>query len=69
VAIIDYRGYQSLSDEQPNTIDSAARFFEPTLRAWNVPFHFLEEGREADGLRAAFAQARESTRPVAVLLT
>jgi sulfopyruvate decarboxylase TPP-binding subunit len=68
VAIIDYRGYQTLAANQPDEIDSAASLFEPTLCAWNVPYRFLQDGREADDLRNALAQAHELSRPVAVLL-
>lgn len=66
LSIIDYRGYQTLGTEDP---DSAAGFFEPTLRAWGVPYQFLEEGREAEVLRAARASANALERPVAVLMT
>jgi sulfopyruvate decarboxylase TPP-binding subunit len=68
VALIDYRGYHTLSHDQQDTVDSAASLFEPTLRAWNVSYHFLKDGRESDDLRAAFAQAHESSQPVALLL-
>ena len=66
LSIIDYRGYQTLGAEDP---DSAAVFFEPTLRAWGVPYQFLEEGREAEILREARATAEALRRPVAVLMT
>ena len=69
LAIINYRGRHTLKNNDPDTVDSAARLFEPTLRAWQVPYHFLEEGREGDILRGADKQAHELRRPVPVLMT
>ena len=66
VALLGYRGHHSLT--QPNS-DSAASFFEATLRAWNVPYQFLTEQNESNVFRAAFEQACAQRRPVAVLMT
>lgn len=66
VALLGYRGYHSLTKPNP---DSAARFFEPTLRAWGLPYRFLQDEREADVFQAAFQQAHASSRPVGVLMT
>ena len=66
VALIGYRGYRSLSSDSP---DTAGSFFEPTLRAWDVPYSFLEERNEAENFRLAFGKARRERRPVAVLMT
>jgi sulfopyruvate decarboxylase TPP-binding subunit len=65
LAMIGYRGYRSLSKEHP---DSAATFFEPTLRAWKLPYTILEEGRESEILEAAYREAGIRRGPVAVLI-
>ena len=69
LAILNYRGYASLKNGDPDAVDSAARLFEPTLRAWQVPYQFLEDGRERETIKAADAQARQLQRPVSVLMT
>jgi len=69
VALIDYRGYHTLSQSGSEPVDSAARLFEPTLRAWEVPYHFLEDGDEARILRSALEEARRLGKPVGVLMT
>ena len=66
LALIDYRGHQTLGREG---VDSAASFFEPTLRAWQIPYHFLEDEREAEILGYAYRQAHEKCGPVAALMT
>ena len=68
LAIMDYRGYHTLSQADSGAKDSAATFFEPTLQAWQVPYRFLEEGKEAEGIQMAFRQANQESRPVAVLI-
>ena len=66
LAIIDYRGHHTLSSE---AVDSAAKLFEPTLRAWEMPYRFLELNKEAEILTAALQEAHKLGRPVAVLMT
>ena len=66
LAIMDYRGHHTLGQKDG---DSAARWFEPTLRAWEMPYRFLEQDREAEILAAAQQKAHELRRPVAVLMT
>lgn len=68
VAIMDYRGFHSLAHSDPATRDSAATFFEPTMRAWHIPYEFLEEGEERTALLRAFEQAHQLHQPVAVLI-
>ena len=65
LTLLGYRGYRSLSTQN---VDSAARFFEPMLRAWGMLYWILEKQREAEVLHDAFTQARVSRRPVAVLM-
>ena len=69
LAIVNYRGYPTLGKSDPDAVDSAASLFEPTLHAWQVPYEFLEDGRESEILKAADKRARELRRPVAVLMT
>ena len=66
VAVIGYRGFRSLSSDAP---DTAGSIFEPTLRAWNGPYRFLEEHDELEIFRSASDQAQRERRPVAVLMT
>ena len=66
LALMDYRGHHTLPGPDA---DSAARFFEPTLRAWQLPYHFLEDNLEAQILSAAFKEACDLGRPVGVLIT
>lgn len=65
LAIIDYRGHQTLG--KPN-MDSAASFFEPTLRAWQIPYQFLKDEKESEIIRSAQREAYALERPVAVLM-
>ncbi len=67
LALIDYRGHHTLNAAN-DAVDSAARLFEPTLRAWGVPYHFLAEDREASVLKEARLEAQRIGGPVAVLM-
>ena len=64
--LIGYRGYGTLS--QPRK-DSAAVFFEPTLRAWDLPYDFLHSDADLNKVSTLWQQAQERSRPVALLLT
>lgn len=50
-------------------VDSAALATEPTLRAWGVPYSFLEPGDEVGCLRRGWEHAHAESCPVAVLVT
>ena len=65
VALMDYRGYKSLGREGA---DSAAIYFEPTLRAWGVPYFFLEEGDERQTIERAQRRANAIEGPVGVIM-
>jgi len=65
---IGYRGYKTLAPGSP-WVDSAARFLEPTLRAWEIPYEFLGSDEDLPKIEAALDLARERSRPVALLLT
>jgi sulfopyruvate decarboxylase subunit alpha len=66
VMIIGYRGYESM---QPGAdrIDTAATFFEPTLKAWNIPYHIMRSTAECFLISTAFSQAADASLPVAVI--
>ena len=67
LVLMDYRGYHTLKTN--DAVDSVASFFEPTLRAWGLPYRFLEDEKESEILIAASAEAQELGRPVAALMT
>ena len=64
VMLVGYRGWT----RHGLTPDSAARFTEPTLRAWNVPYYLVEHDGDADRISAAFSDASRSSGPVVVLV-
>jgi sulfopyruvate decarboxylase TPP-binding subunit len=67
LAVMDYRGHHTLGGPA-DAIDSAAAFFEPTLRAWQVPYHFLEDHEEVRIMADAKREAEKRGGPVAVLM-
>lgn len=67
VMLMGYRGYKTM-EPGAERVDTAAAFFEPTLRAWNIPYSILVGDQDLDQLAAAFAKARETSLPAAVLL-
>jgi hypothetical protein len=83
VCLITYRGYEGLRRQRsepgsrPWTIedfsradlDSAAIVMEPTLKAWNVPYDFLETNADLVKIGQAFSRAEKELRPVALLVT
>jgi sulfopyruvate decarboxylase TPP-binding subunit len=64
VMFIGYRGYTRHGD----TPDSSARFLEPYLHLWRVPFYVLEHGGDIDRIGLAFDEADRTQMPVAVLV-
>jgi sulfopyruvate decarboxylase TPP-binding subunit len=64
VMLIGYRGWT----RHGPTPDSAARYTEPTLRAWNVPYYLVEHDDDAGRITAAFEDATRTNLPVAVLV-
>ena len=67
VMLIGYRGYKSLRPGAPR-VDTAAAFFEPTLKAWDVPYTLLFDDQDVPQIPAAFAMVGETSMPVAVVL-
>jgi len=83
VCFITYRGYKgkpfrlaktergpwTIEDFSRADLDSAALVTEPTLKAWNVPFDFLESDADLAKVARAFSRAERESRPVALLIT
>lgn len=65
VALLTYRGYRSLGTE---LVDTAASFFEPMLKAWDMPYHILTGDTESKIFRTAQKEAEALRKPVGVLM-
>ena len=82
LCLVTYRGYGTLAVhrlDQPMVtlnedllsqadLDSVALVTEPTLKAWDLPYHLVEENADLDKISVAFSQASERSRPVVVLI-
>lgn len=83
LCLITYRGYaktfasdgaskrnrtdpESLSSSH---LDSAALITEPTLRAWGIPYQYLESDQEVARIRIAYQTCQKHSQPVVVLCT
>jgi len=64
VIMIGYRGYT----RHGPTKDSAARFIEPILHAWQINYYLIESDTDVDRISLAFDEAQRMSRPVAVLI-
>ena len=67
VLFIGYRGYKTLQPGAPR-IDTAASFFEPTLKAWDIPYTLLFNEGDLGQIPSAFAKAKTTSMPTAVVL-
>lgn len=67
VMLVGYRGYRTMEPDAPR-VDTAATFFEPTLKAWQVPYTAMHEDGDIEQIAAAFTKARETSLPTAVLI-
>ena len=67
VMLVGYRGYKTMEPDAPR-VDTAATFFEPTLKAWQVPYTAMHEDGDIEQIPAAFTKARETSLPTAVLI-
>jgi sulfopyruvate decarboxylase TPP-binding subunit len=54
--------------QEGKSADSCAVFAEPIVRAWQIPYTFLDRRHTAADLAAAYRRAREENRAAAVLL-
>ena len=66
VTLIGYRGYDTLGKERE---DTAATFLEPTLKAWNIPYHMLHSDDDVGVISKAIEQAEDSSMPTAVVIS
>ncbi len=67
VVLIGYRGYHN-RDADGKWVDSVATFLEPTLKAWNLPYHKLETDTDIESIDWAFNKSTKTSLPAAVLL-
>lgn len=70
VPLVSLIGYRGLKTMQPGTarVDTAATFFEPTLKAWNIPYGSMYTDADLGQIDWAFATAKETGLPTAVIL-
>lgn len=83
VCFIGYRGYKKMKEmniepvtdnltpdrlSQPD-LDSCAMIFEPTLKAWGIPYDFLASDDDLSRIDEAFQKAERSESTVALLIT
>ncbi len=62
--LVGYRGYAGASVAR----DSAARWLEPTLRSWDIPYRIVRSDADASVISACHRQAHDESRPVAALI-
>jgi sulfopyruvate decarboxylase TPP-binding subunit len=67
VSLIGYRGYKTMEPGAPR-VDTAATFFEPTLKAWNIPYTAMHSDDDIGQIDQAFKKAAETSLPTAVLI-
>ena len=67
VMLVGYRGYKTMEPDVQR-VDTAATFFEPTLKAWQVPYTAMHEDGDIEQIPAAFTKARKTSLPTAVLI-
>ena len=60
-------GYRGWNGGGPMT-DTAAIYLEPILDAWGIPHHLIESDGHLGRIEQAWAEARERSGPVAVLV-
>jgi sulfopyruvate decarboxylase TPP-binding subunit len=65
VTIIGYRGHETMSGAGP--VDTAATFFEPVLKAWEIPFYLMHSSEECGLISEAFSRSVNISLPVAVI--
>ena len=68
VMLMGYRGYKTMQPDAPR-LDTVASFFEPTLKAWDIPYTILHTDDDLPLIAAAFKKAAETSKPAAVLFT
>ena len=64
VLMVGYRGYTRHGVNK----DTAATYTERFLNAFNIQYYLVEEDGDAERISIAFAEAKKTKRPVAVLV-
>ena len=64
VMLVGYRGWS----RHGVTADSAARFIEHILHAWDINYYLIETDEDADRISVAIEEAERTQKPVAVLV-
>ena len=67
VMLVGYRGYKSMEPGAPR-VDTAATFFEPTLKAWNIPYSSMHSDEDIYHISDAFVLAEKTSLPAAILM-
>ena len=67
VMLVGYRGYKSMEPGAPR-VDTAATFFEPTLKAWNIPYSSMHSDEDIYQISDAFDLAEKTSLPAAILM-
>jgi len=63
--MLGYRGHVAPGQ---TPADSAARFLEPILNAWGIPYHLIDSDASCHFISEAYQQALDTSHPVAVLM-
>ncbi|HZS00687.1 MAG TPA: thiamine pyrophosphate-binding protein [Chloroflexota bacterium] len=63
--MLGYRGY---AGPGRTAADSAARYLEPLLGAWGIPYYVVDSDATCHYISQAYQQAQASSHPVAVLV-
>ena len=65
VMIMGYRGFETLSGK--GSVDTAATYFEPVLKAWEIPYYMMHSSDESGLISEAFSRSTRLSLPVAVI--
>lgn len=65
VMLIGYRGHETMSGTA--VVDTAATFFEPILKAWEIPYYVMRSSSESPLISEAFSKSEDISLPVAVI--
>lgn len=64
VVMVGYRGWT----RQGTINDSAARYTEPILRAWNINYYLIESDENVSNISKAFQEAKHTGGPIVCLI-
>jgi sulfopyruvate decarboxylase TPP-binding subunit len=60
-------GYRGFAGHEANLTDSAARFLEPILNAWGIPYQLIRSDADCHAIFDMQERARRDGQPAAVL--